>query len=746
MHLDGGVNPVIRRFSVLFFVLTAFLFVGLPAGVQGLLEEDGFITIDKTVAPADIECQGTARVTLTIQVTTPPAQVPVEVVLVIDVSGSMEDFRDVPKDGDFVTRIEAARDAALEFSEKLLDRAKQSAQIGIVVFSRDAQPITDLTNNRDLLVKAMMDLPNLIGGSTNISAGIESAISILSSARENSRKIIVLLTDGLPNVPQEYEGVRNTLVASQDAKDQKIEIFTIALGKQLEEMQFSERIQKEFATSPYDLLRKVATSDDHFKKSPTGEDLEAIFRSVAQTIQPDVITNLHTVDTIRPEFKIRSLDPSAVGNVLTDGSRRIEWTIEELRAGETATLSYEVEHNPEVSQGGQILAVNEAAYLEFTDFEGNSRRLEYPPLLVNVSDCAVTPPVESKGIDLVFVIDGSGSIDPKDWAMQIEGIKEALKDPYLVPTDGSIAVALVQFGGGKAEAQIEYKVIREARDIREFATQVGKIDQFGGSTNPGDGINRAVRHLREKGNPEHRQIICMSTDGLNISVPDTVAAIDNAKASTIDQFSVVAIEDPSLSYYGPDFHRFYDPLVFGGGAVTVASETVEFANILASTCLSRKLELELIAIEVNQAIQDWNNSVPLIQGKDTYVRVYVQTKGADPKRARVRLYGARDGNPLPESPRLPDNPGGSIIARTDAASRRGNLYDSFYFKLPQEWLNGTIELKIEGVGGELDCKEPITIPADDPPNDCKVIVSFIDIRDLVIRAFAVEWQAKGGRT
>ena len=49
------------------------------------------------------------------------------------------------------------------------------------------------------------------------------------------------------------------------------------------------------------------------------------------------------------------------------------------------------------------------------------------------------------------------------------------------------------------------------------------------------------------------------------------------------------------------------------------------------------------AMEVTQAIQDWNNSVPLVEGKDTYVRAFITTCPGNsanniPVKAQLRGY------------------------------------------------------------------------------------------------------------
>ena len=107
---------------------------------------------------------------------------------------------------------------------------------------------------------------------------------------------------------------------------------------------------------------------------------------------------------------------------------------------------------------------------------------------------------------------------------------------------------------------------------------------------------------------------------------------------------------------------------------------------------------ELIGMEVTQAIQDWTNSVPLIENKTTYVRAHIQSNEPEPVRVVAKLRGFRDGDELPESPLRALNQGGAIYARPDAGARRDTWNDSLNFRLPQEWLTGKVELQLEPVG------------------------------------------------
>lgn len=93
-------------------------------------------------------------------------------------------------------------------------------------------------------------------------------------------------------------------------------------------------------------------------------------------------------------------------------------------------------------------------------------------------------------------------------------------------------------------------------------------------------------------------------------------------------------------------------------------------------------DMEITAIEVTQAVQDLNNSVELIAGKRTYVRVHVDSP-LNINDVSANLSGQRGSTTLFPT-LLPGNPGADILIRTNPV--RGQINDSFWFELPGSWL------------------------------------------------------------
>lgn len=226
--------------------------------------------------------------------------------------------------------------------------------------------------------------------------------------------------------------------------------------------------------------------------------------------------------------------------------------------------------------------------------------------------------------DIAFIVDGSGSIDSRDWALQKDGFVAALQNEAYVPRDGTIAIAVVQFSTPSPRVEVPLTVINSKADVDNLVAAIQAIVQIGDSTNPGDGIALANDLFTSSAREGASQTFCMSTDGLVNSGQSPTTAINAAKAATfgLDRFGVIAIED-GFGALESDFQRAYNSLVFGGGAVFVVQNTAEFANTVGAVCFPN-IDVELVGLEVVQVVQDLENSVALVEDKATLVRSYIQ--------------------------------------------------------------------------------------------------------------------------
>lgn len=94
-----------------------------------------------------------------------------------------------------------------------------------------------------------------------------------------------------------------------------------------------------------------------------------------------------------------------------------------------------------------------------------------------------------------------------------------------------------------------------------------------------------------------------------------------------------------------------------------------------------------LALEVTQAVQTPDNSVTLVADRTTFARLTI-TSAVAHTNVSAWLHGARNGSPLPGSPIAALNNPRTL----ESSANRATLGDTFNFRLPPSWTNGTIDL------------------------------------------------------
>jgi|GEM_PF-398368 len=190
--------------------------------------------------------------------------IPVDIVLVLDNSGSMKQ-----NDPEFLVK-----DVVTAFFEKWRDKAC----LGLVVFDENARlvmPLSFLDNSvvRDDISKVLSSV-DYRGQKTNIAAGVERAIYELKTrGRKGARRACILLTDGhmdLGSPEQDVERERWLReYLAEEAKEKGIRIYGIA---------FTE-------DADYPLLQALAkkTHGDYFR-AIEGQELKKVFAELHKSL------------------------------------------------------------------------------------------------------------------------------------------------------------------------------------------------------------------------------------------------------------------------------------------------------------------------------------------------------------------------------------------------------------------------------------------------------------------------------
>ncbi|RKZ43258.1 MAG: hypothetical protein DRQ58_12775, partial [Gammaproteobacteria bacterium] len=190
-----------------------------------------------------------------------------DVVLVLDNSGSMK-----KNDPQFLTKH-----AVTEFINNL----DESTRASIIIFDQDVRTVVPLTeissSSRQDFLDSLSQI-NYKGLYTNSPAAIENAIyDLKNNAREDARKVIVFMTDGIVDTGNADKDLEKTKWLkedlSADAADAGIRIFGIA---------FTEN-------ADFELIQSLAqNTDGEYYRALLPDDLQKVFSKLNTLInEPD---------------------------------------------------------------------------------------------------------------------------------------------------------------------------------------------------------------------------------------------------------------------------------------------------------------------------------------------------------------------------------------------------------------------------------------------------------------------------
>ncbi|MEQ1500347.1 MAG: vWA domain-containing protein [Parcubacteria group bacterium] len=204
---------------------------------------------------------------------------PVDVVVLLDKSGSMKSESINPPEP-FGTVLLTAK----EFVNNL----NKEDQVSIVSFGTNAKLENELSSNKNQVISAIDNIffSTTTNEQTNISEGLTKALNELKSenVKAESRKVIVLLTDGLPTMPtststKDFPAFSAKQVA-KSINEAKIDLYTIGLGSDVSE----------------EFLKAISSSGSHYFFAPTRGDLANIYSKIASSLcvnKPNVITVIY---------------------------------------------------------------------------------------------------------------------------------------------------------------------------------------------------------------------------------------------------------------------------------------------------------------------------------------------------------------------------------------------------------------------------------------------------------------------
>ena len=170
---------------------------------------------------------------------------PVDVVLVLDQSGSMAyDFNGNSTNNDTSRRQYAMKQAVNQFIGAVADKydaEKSDHRISIVTFGSDASVLQGWTpvsqDGKKTLQGEITGLPSTPSGATNVGDGMKQAETLMGSgynytgSNTTRQKVVVVFTDGVPTTQSDFNTtVANTAIKSAKAlKDSGATVYSVGI-------------------------------------------------------------------------------------------------------------------------------------------------------------------------------------------------------------------------------------------------------------------------------------------------------------------------------------------------------------------------------------------------------------------------------------------------------------------------------------------------------------------------------------
>lgn len=290
----------------------------------------GRIWTDKTVEATEENEESDFLTTLSAMSSTSNSTVtvttPLDIVMVLDASGSMDDPMG---GGDRTKRIDALKNAANSFIDTIakqnesIEGVDRQHRVAIVKFA--GKKSNDIGNNmyRDggysyNYTQVMKELTYCSGGNaddlkkntinkiqpagaTRADYGLELAEKITTTyGRKDAKKIIVFFTDGTPTKQNIFDaGVANAAVtAAKNMKDGKATVYTIGIfdganpsagiqdsGKSQKENKFMQAVSSNYPNATaWDTHGTRAENSDYYKSATNAEELKKVFDDISQAI------------------------------------------------------------------------------------------------------------------------------------------------------------------------------------------------------------------------------------------------------------------------------------------------------------------------------------------------------------------------------------------------------------------------------------------------------------------------------
>lgn len=319
----------------------------------------GVTNSNKQISTDHIDCDGILKVTIALTAAPDITANPMDIVLVLDRSGSMA--------GSPLANMKAGAKKFIDIIDEATDGAHDrqigsGSRIGIVSFASAATADTQLITSVAALKAAVDGLT--ADGLTNHADAFSTAGSLFDPSSSN-QKVVVMFTDGKTTVGPPPSPIAAALRSSG------VIIYCIGLVG-------SDGIDVS-------TLNDWATDPDasHVAVTPDDAELEDLFADLAANISKPGATNIVIDEVVNAAFVITSVLSPNKGTATLINSNTLKWSIASLgtSASEGATLEFYIRH---VGQSSGTKLVNQS--ITYSDTENNTVTFPAPTVTV---DCGI---------------------------------------------------------------------------------------------------------------------------------------------------------------------------------------------------------------------------------------------------------------------------------------------------------------------------------------------------------------------
>ncbi|HWP42528.1 MAG TPA: VWA domain-containing protein, partial [Blastocatellia bacterium] len=201
-----------------------------------------------------------------------PSSAPFNLVLVLDLSGSIKD------------KLNVVRSAALKF----LDVIGPQDKVAVLTFTDQVRVVSSLSSNRDLVRKRVKSIGEA-GGGTAFYEAMWFAIADTLRGTQGQRNAVVVMTDGVDSSLDRYDPLPTRVTYDQLARrleESDVLVFPIYLDTEFDEVFRGQRSSSEsYAIARMQLERLADLTGGQAFKAERVEDLSGVYKQVAAALR-----------------------------------------------------------------------------------------------------------------------------------------------------------------------------------------------------------------------------------------------------------------------------------------------------------------------------------------------------------------------------------------------------------------------------------------------------------------------------